>query len=634
MRQARPKRSRPKGSAGGNPQTAAEPPRSGRILVVLSAAVIVLAAVAAYWNSFQGVMLLDDEYVIRHGDRSHHLWRGWETFRSVSALVYFTFAVNHRLGGLDPWGYHAVNLAIHILAALTLLGIVRRTLLSGPLRRRFAPHACVLALATALLWALHPIQTESVTYLCQRLESLMGLMYLLTLYCVIRGAQSRGAAWWWYGAAAFACLLGMHCKGVMMTAPVIVLLYDRMFLAGSFKQALRRRWPLHLLLALTWSFLLLNLWHRFVTEGMGTWLNVIDVRVSPWTYAATQFGVILHYLRLSFWPSGLCLDYAWQPATKAIEIVPPATAILALLGATLWGLWRNRPWSFPGVWFFFILAPTSSFLTINELAFEHRMYLPLAGIVALLVVGARLLGGVLSARRGGRPAVHAAGVGLLVLLTALLAFLTRERNRDYRSRRAMWEDAAGIRPDNPGIHLNLGSALLDGGDPDAAAACFSKAIDLRPKWAEAHFNRASACCQAGRYEQAVADYTRVIELQPDNALALHNRGFAWAGLGRYEQAARDYTKAIGLCPGYTRAYVSRSAAYERLGRIHDAISDCTKAIELDASCAEAYGNRAACRHRVRAYAEAWSDLEKCRKLGGTPNPMLVELLREATGRGQ
>ena len=142
------------------------------------------------------------------------------------------------------WGYHVVNLAIHILGALVLYGVVRRTLLCASLRQRYGDEARWLALAVALIWVVHPLQTESVTYLIQRTESLMGLFFLLTLYCVIRGSTSSGRRGW-YAAAVVCCALGMGSKEVMVVAPLTVLLYDRAFLSGSFREALRARAALY-----------------------------------------------------------------------------------------------------------------------------------------------------------------------------------------------------------------------------------------------------------------------------------------------------------------------------------------------------------------------------------------------------
>ncbi len=164
--------------------------------ILAALALILLAAVAAYHNSLAGPFIFDDASWIKDNSNIQHLWPIWPVlFPSHATLVggrpvvSLTLAINYALGGLNVWGYHALNLAIHVLAAWTLLGVIRRTLLLPRLRERFGSVATPLALAAVILWMVHPLQTESVTYIIQRTEALMGLLYLLTLYCFLRGAE-------------------------------------------------------------------------------------------------------------------------------------------------------------------------------------------------------------------------------------------------------------------------------------------------------------------------------------------------------------------------------------------------------------------------------------------------------------
>src|SRR5437667_9849284 len=182
---------------------------------------LILAATAlAYSNSFSGPFIFDDLTWIPEIPENPHI-RHPGTGRP---LVCLTLALNYALSGLEPWSYHAVNLAIHASAALVLFAIVRRTLQGPRLRNRLGAHANGLAGAVAVLWAVHPLQTESVTYIIQRAESLMGLFLLLTLYCVIRGYHSPRRSGW-YSTAVICCALGMGSKEGVVFAPVIVLLY-------------------------------------------------------------------------------------------------------------------------------------------------------------------------------------------------------------------------------------------------------------------------------------------------------------------------------------------------------------------------------------------------------------------------
>ena len=254
------------------------PPDSSRAGIFVAAALLTAAALVAWANSFRGPFIFDDLPAIVENATIRTLALPIALAPPHSGqpaggrpLVNFSFALNWALGGTDVRGYHALNLAIHVLAALTLFGVVRRTLRSRPLAAKFAADATPLAFAVAALWTLHPLQTESVTYISQRAESLAGLFLLLTLYASIRGVDSRTPARW-HALAVITCLLGMATKEVMYAAPLLVLLYDRIFFARTFREALRRRPWFYSGLAATWlllGWLVTQAGNRGATAGFG-----------------------------------------------------------------------------------------------------------------------------------------------------------------------------------------------------------------------------------------------------------------------------------------------------------------------------------------------------------------------------
>jgi hypothetical protein len=413
---------------------------------------IVLVGVAAYANSVQGAMVLDDYSSIVQNPRVHHLWPIWHLLTDTTRpLVQLSFGINYALGGLQVLGYHLVNLAIHVCAALLLYGLIRRTAQSTG-----------LALSVALLWMVHPLQTESVTYLVQRAESMTGLWYLLTLYALARG---------WCAVSVLACFAGMATKPVMMTAPLMAWLYDRVFLAGSWRAAWRMRRSYYLGLAGALVFcgvLLVTARHEY------SWAAGFSLpQRSIGDYALTQPGVILHYLRLVVWPHPLVLDYAWPVATTWIKVLPPL-AVLAMLGWLVWRAWRAQPAiGFLGMAAALLLLPTSSIIPITDLAQEHRMYLPLAPLLMLAVLGLRRL----------RIATL-----VVALAVPLCMVMTVQRNHDYRSELAIWEDTAHKRPQNWRAHNNLGVALAQQGRREEAFAHFSEALRLNPSDPDAFHN--------------------------------------------------------------------------------------------------------------------------------------------------
>src|SRR5262249_10175367 len=316
--------------------------------------------------------------------------------------------------------------------------------LQGPrLRDRFGTQANGLAAAVAVCWAVHPLQTESVTYIIQRMESLMGLFLLLTLYCVIRGHDSPRRSEW-YATAVVCCALGMGSKEGMVIAPIIVLLYDRIFLADSWSELWKKRSLLYAGLAATWLILI---WLVVVNHARPGRRLIGSPGVSWWRYANNQFGAVAHYLRLTFWPDTLCLDYGWQVSPlptswKAIGVV----LAVALISATGWALANAPSVGFLGAWFFLTLAPSSSVLPIQDMVAERRMYLPLAAVVTLMVMAVWNGLSTLGQRVKLKPTTL--GFAFFVLIAAVLAWRTARRNEDYHSGVAIWSDTTRQRPQN------------------------------------------------------------------------------------------------------------------------------------------------------------------------------------------
>ncbi len=636
---------------------------------VIACAVIVLAGLAAYSDSFHGPFIFDDRVFLTQPS-ARSLWPIGPVLAAQRPVAQATFALNYMLGGPGEKGYHVFNVTVHLLAALALFGLLRRTLKLPVFADRFSENASTaLAFCAALLWALHPLQTEAVTFIVQRMESLMALFYLLTLYCFIRAATSetetpvnresakarrmeerrgfrsslfasfalsrfrgQNSVVVWSVAAVVCCLLGMGSKEVMVSAPLIVLLCDRAFVAGSFREALRRRWVLYLGLAATELVLARSLVGAFGPHAEAQTAGFAVPGITPRLYAQSEFGVILHYLRLAFWPSGLCLDYDWPAARTAGKILPGAFVIGSLLAITVWANVRWKTWGFVGALFFLVLAPTSSIMPIADLAVEHRMYLPLAAIISAAVVATYLAGqGLmrhweLPERSRKSLGYGAAAVGVLLVATAL-GRLTYLRNADYRTEVSIWQDTASKQRDDPHAWNNLADACLRIGDYSSKVLDYcDKAIALQPNFAEAYNNRGTAYADQGRMEEAIRDYTqaislrenfptaycnranaremvndfdaalrdcdRAITLNPDYAEAYYYRGVAYAGQGRFKEAIRDYTKAISLRENFPMAFYSLGEAHSKMNDLGAAIRDYDRAIALNPDLAEAYCGRA------------------------------------------
>lgn len=562
----------------------------------MAIAVLSGIGVAAYASSFSGQFLFDDVRHIVENPQIRDLSHLGEILSHRRPAVNLSLAVNYALGGLDVWGYHLWNLLVHLLASLTLFGIVRRTLLGYPFRTFGSESATYVALATALIWVVHPIQTQSVTYVVQRGESMMGLFYLLTLYCVIRGVKSPFRRFW-HSVAVMACAVGMGCKAVIVTVPVVVLLYDYVFLARSFRVAMRRRWGLYLALASTWLILGAS---GVVTgvlappRGVSATVGFGYQGVTPSAYLATQFGVILHYLKLSLWPSSLCLDYWWPVARTAGAIVWPGTLITGLFAATCWMIVRKSWAGFLGGWFFLVLAPTSSFIPIKDLAFEHRMYLPLAAVVVCAVVSGQTLLGRLHTLNGLGPATAMAiGGGWVATIVGVLGYLTMQRNGVYHSSLAMWSDVVAKRPDNPRAHSDLGMALAATGDLDQAIDQYRLSLSLAPRYATAHNNLGNALVKRDELEEGISHIREALDLRPRFAKAHNNLGVALAKQGRFTEAGECYSNALKYNPDYPDALRNLGNILLKKGKLAEAIERYEAALDHDPTHSEAHNSLAA-----------------------------------------
>ena len=530
--------------------------------------VLIAAGFAAYANSFSVPFLLDDTVSILDNASLRHLGRlgdvltppedagvGGRPFANLS------FAINYAIGGNEVRGYHLVNLGIHLVAALVLLGLVRR-ILAG---RTFATLVreelrAPLALIVALLWLLHPLQTEAVTYLSQRTESLMGLCYLGTLYALVRLAETRSSRW--FAVAVIVCAGGMATKEVMITAPVMALLFDRTFVAGSFRAAWRQRRWFYLGLAATWLVLVFHLsgiTHRGVTYETVTW----------WRYALIECGALLHYLRLAVWPSPLIFDYGPDLSAAITDLIAPAVVVGALMVSVAVALWRRPVLGFVGAWFFVLLAPTSSFIPIAaQPVAEHRMYLPLAALIGAIAFAA--------GTRWGRNALVA-----LAAAAVLGGLLTHQRNADYQTAAGLWRDTLAKRPNNSRAHAALGEVLLRQNELPAALAELNTALQLEPNDAKAHNNLATVLQDTGHADEAIAHYRASVRLEPNSASTHYNLGNALLALGRPAEAIISLQRAVALEPTLAVAHGGLGNALVAGGRAPEAAAHYEEALRLD-----------------------------------------------------
>jgi Flp pilus assembly protein TadD len=502
--------------------------------------VLTLAAIATYANSLDTAFTFDDDAAIVDNASIRSLGTALsppERGEPVAGrpVVNLSFALNYAAGGLDVRGYHAVNVALHIACALLLFALIRETL-----KRRWAdlqgPPA-QMAFACTLLWLVHPLNSEAINYISQRTELLMAFFYLLTLYASARG---------WLALAVAACAAGMACKETMATAPIVVLLYDRTFLFGSFKDAIRARRTFYAALAATWGLLAALIWSgpRWESAGFST-------GITPWNYLLNQAVILVEYLKRVFWPRSLVLDYGEPVAYTPADVAPQAVIVVALLAATVWALAKRPAMGFLAASFFIILAPTSSVIPIaTEVGAERRMYLSLAALIVLVVVGVRR-----AVRPAGRNGPRYAGNLVVATSAILLAAATIQRNTEYHDGLTLWQTTLERWP-SARAHRNVATELKRAGRGEEALAHLRQTLTDHP---EARYALGFELFEQGKHGEAVEELSRFVrELPADQMVPMAHTvmGNALVKQEKYAEAAEHFQVAADRRPDVAQNWIT------------------------------------------------------------------------------
>ncbi len=577
------------------------------------ALIIVVLVGLAYANTWHAPFLLDDhDAIVRNPSLPNAGTFNWLTPPSTEGetvsgrpILNLSFALNYAISGLSVEGYHLTNLAIHLAATLLLFGLLRRTLrgvapppaLATPTRQASSDG---LAALIALTWSLHPLQTGAVTYVAQRAESLAAAFVLLTLYALARGLSAtptqRRA---WFALSVAACAFGMATKETAVMAPILVLLYDRTFAAGSFRAAWTQRRGFHLASAATWILLgVLVVGNRGRGDSAG-----FDSAVGVLEYLCTQADAIVRYLRLIVSPVSQVFDYGAVVVPDPWSVVPQLLLVGLLLAGTVWTLRRYPRIGFLGAWFFLALAPSSSFVPVaTQTMAEHRMYLALAAPVTAFWW--------FLARR--RRAGEIAALGTVLVLA--LGALTFARNGIYSDPVALWQQTTERRPENARAWNNLGLALHQAGRDQEAATAYERALALNPQHAFAHANLASVAIASGRWSEAETHLRAALSAAPANQDARVNLGHVLTQLGRAEEALTEYNQVLAADPAAHDARTNRAALLLQQGRTSEALSELRQVVAKSPTLAPAHYHLAMAHERNGQWADAESSLREAMRL--------------------
>ena len=501
-----------------------------------------------YASNLDGPFIFDDSRIENNPQLHitslslHNLAKaGFESSPSTRPVSYMTFALNYYFHGFQTRGYHLVNICIHALAAILLFLLIRTTLNLPPLRAKYSTYTW-LPFAAALVWAVHPLQTQSVSYIIQRMNSLAALFYILSLYLYTRARLARNTEkkWLLFIGALLAGILALGSKETAATLPFFIFLYEWYFFQDLKLSWLKRQVIPALIMLAGITFLVLLYLGRnpleYITATYGSREFTLSQRL------LTEFRIVVFYISLLLFPhpSRLNLDHHVILSTgifSPVSTLISAVILLLLFIAALVSARKYRLLSFCLLWYLGNIVIESSFIGL-ELIFEHRNYLPSMMLVLLVLT---LLLPILR-----YPWIKILSISIVVLF---FSFWTFERNSVWRDKMTLWSDSASKSPGKARPHNNLGVALKKKYRLDEAVAHFTTTIRLDPEFTEAYNNLANSYILLGRYEEAIAHYKMALALKPNNSLLHRNLGNALFDTWQLQEALFHYKVALRLNPG-------------------------------------------------------------------------------------
>ena len=575
---------------------------SYEFLVVAAAAIVV---VFIYTAALPGPFVFDDESNITDNRHIRITSLGWDelyaaAFKSPVAnrpVVNLSLALNYYFNGYNVVGFRFVNLLIHITTGFLLYALARATF-QTPAMAAYTEKAGLAAAFAAVVWLVHPLHTQSVAYIVQRMTSMAVMFYLLSMLCYAKArlATSAGARAGLFAGCGFAGLLALGSKETAATLPAFLLLYEWYFF-----QALDKSWLRRFLPGIAIAGVLTAVISLAFIGGRNPFDQILGSYAgsdfSAWQRVLTQLRVVCLYISLLLWPdpARLNLDYDFPASTSLL--VPPSTlaALLVIAGALFLSLRlaRREPLvSYAILWFFGNLVIESSVIRL-ELVFEHRTYLP--SVMPAVAFAAFLF---------RRVRLKWVAIGVLSVVAAGWAGWTYQRSQVWSGAVTLWRDCIAKSPLKPRPYNNLGVALIEKGRLAESESFFRKAIELKPNYADARYNLGYVMVRSGRMEEGVSQLLEATRLEPENYMAHNNLGIAYLFQENFPQAVLHFQEALRLKPDLETTRNNLGVALKNQGDLDGAAREFLEAIHLKPDFAEAYNNLGLTRKEQGRLAEA------------------------------
>jgi protein O-mannosyl-transferase len=571
---------------------------------------IIVAGIIIYSNSFGCSFHFDDFPIIINNPKLHDLANvgAWWNFYPSRVIGIFSFVLNYHFNQADPWYYHLVNLVIHLINAC-LVWVLTLQIFSSPnlINSPVTPHKKSFAFFMALLFVSHPLATQSVTYIWQRIASLVTLFYLVSLILYIKARLSEGPVLTktlLFAGSLFAAVLAMLTKENAFTLPFAILLVEVFFLrTKKITLNLKDYRMILILAAFTGVILIIPLKFGFSIFKPIPPQYGHAYTITPFNFLFTQFSVIIKYIQLLIIPVNQHLDYDFPVANTffGLRTIISFLVLLSLLILAVFLFKRNRIFSFGISWFFLTLSVEASFIPLDDMIFEHRTYLPSFGFFLILTTGLYML---------FRDKNRYIAVIILTVIAGVNSILAHERNNVWKDDISLWSDNVKKSPNKIRPLFNRAVDYSNMGQSEKAMTDYSMILEIDPEYKDALANRAGLYGKLGLWDKTIEDCSHVIKLDPKNFMAWFNRGDAYENFKQFDKAIADYTKAIAIDPGSAKAYTNRGISYAGMRQFSQALEDCSQAIKLDPGYAQAYYNRAIIYTNLGQWANVISDCSR------------------------
>ncbi|HOW59192.1 MAG TPA: tetratricopeptide repeat protein [Candidatus Omnitrophota bacterium] len=575
-----------------------------------------------YSNTYHAPFQFDDiPYILKDPHiRNVENWPAlWSAYIKTRYLSFLTIALNYSFSNTHVLGYHLFNTVLHTLNACWVYGLFSLLLMTPKMRGVYSPNASFyLAAFSALIFLVHPLQTQAVAYIIQRMASLATFFYLgtIVLYLKSRMTQNKIS----YIAAILLAIAAMFTKEITITLPLALVFIEGLFFdhAGEKLKTWARLTPFLLTLAII-PYLLCG--NRSLAALAQNPIPVTSASLlSRGDYFWTQVNVLCTYLRLYFIPIHQNLDYDYPMARSLLE--PKTLFCFFLLGMLFIGavvaIKKNRLLAFSVFWFFLTLSVESSIFPIEDVINEHRMYLPLAGLVVVIPILCLLF---------LEKLPHAILACLVIGL--IFSSMTYLRNRVWGSKMSLYEDVVKKAPRKARGYNNLGSIYYyDFHDPAKAKKLYEKAIEVEPGFGPSYFDLGAVYDHAGDKEKAFELYQKALKLDPTFLDTYNNLAILYEKRGDLDSAIEILWKGIAQSPRFEMAYANLGAFYSRKGNISKAIACLKKGIEINPYFPLCYYNLGLILKSQGQWAEAITLFQKASSLD-PDNPNMAYTLGEA-----